>query len=435
MIEQQKSSAYWQGLVRSNPALIRLTTPRLTPYIPYPPEPKQAAFLLLDCREALYGGAAGGGKSFALLMAALQYVDVPGYAALILRRTYKDLSLPGALMDVAAEWLAPTDAHWNDQEKTWWFPSGASLTFGYLQTEKDKYQYQGAGFQFIAFDELSQFTRTQYTYLFSRLRRRVGLPVPVRMRAGSNPGGAGHEWVKQRFFVEGQAKGRKFIPAKLDDNPHLDREAYIESLGELDSVTRTRLLEGNWDISEGGSKFRREWFTIVPTAPSGLRQVRYWDLAGTEPSAAYPDPDWTAGLKLGKSAAGVYYIQDVRRVRRTPGQVEQLIRQTAELDGRDVPIVIEQEGGASGKAVIEHYRRRVLDGWRVSGRHPTGDKVTRAMRVSARAEAGDICLVQGAWISPFLDELEMFPEGAHDDQVDTLEGAYDALTSQGVGFA
>ena len=139
--------------------LKRILTPRLTKYIPHLPTSKQTAFLLLQGREALYGGAAGGGKSDALLMAALQYVDIPGYAAILFRRTFRDLALPGALMTRAESWLTGTDARWNDEEKTWHFPSGATITFGYLEAEKDKFRYQSAEFQFIGFGIISN-TRT-----------------------------------------------------------------------------------------------------------------------------------------------------------------------------------------------------------------------------------------------------------------------------------
>lgn len=204
-------------------------------------------------------------NSDALLMAALLFVDVPGYAALILRRTYADLALPGAIMDRAAEWFRPTVAHWQDDTKTWIFPSSATITFGYLQTEADKYRYQGAEFQFVGYDELPQFTETQYTYLLSRLRRLSASPVPLRQRGAGNPGGIGHEWVKARFIDT--TTGRPFIPAKLIDNPHLDQVAYRESLAGLDDVTRAQLEDGNWDVQPSGGYFQRSWFTIVDALP------------------------------------------------------------------------------------------------------------------------------------------------------------------------
>lgn len=392
------------------------------PWIPHEPTPKQAEFLLMPTREAFYGGAAGGGKSDALLMAALQYVDVPGYAAILFRRTYADLALPGALMDRAHEWLSGTEAKWNEREKTWTFPSSATLTFGYLEHEKDKYRYQSAEFQYIGFDELTQFTESQYLYLFSRLRRLKNSRVPLRMRSASNPGGVGHEWVKQRFLVE---RPHLFVSAKLDDNPYLDREAYLESLKELDPVTKLQLIEGDWSARPAGSKFRREWFEIVESVPADARRVRYWDLAATEPKPG-KDPDWTCGVKMAEKD-GIFYIEDVKRVRQTPRFVEALIKQTAELDGRAVEIWMEQEPGSSGVNTIDYYRRQVLVGFAFRGNKTTGSKEIRANPFSAAAEAGNVKLVRGPWISEFLDELEAFPGASHDDQVDAASGAYEKL--------
>ena len=223
-------------------------------FCPHEPTPRQAEFLKLDCLEALYGGAAGGGKSDALLMAALQYVSVPNYAALVLRRTYADLSLPGAIMDRAKEWLIPRGIDWNDKEKRFTFPSGATLTFGYLDTSRDRFRYQGAELQFIGLDELTQWGETDYRYLLSRLRRLEGSQIPIRARAASNPGGQGHAWVKKRFVDPGS--GRAFVPATLNDNPHLDAVAYRASLAQLDSQTRRQLEHGEWVQDASGLVYR-----------------------------------------------------------------------------------------------------------------------------------------------------------------------------------
>ena len=238
------------------------------PFCPQTPTERQREFLALDCQEALFGGQAGGGKSSCLLMAALQYVEEPGYSALMLRRTYADLSLPGALMDRAAEWLRPTAAKWHEAEKTWVFPSGATLTFGYLENESSRYRYQGSELQAIFFDELTQFSEASYRYLFSRLRRSVTSKVPIRMRAASNPGGVGHDWVKQRFLTDAAAAGRVFVPARLADNPYLDVEEYTQALNQLDPVTRRQLLEGDWDVRPEGKLFVRQWFQIVEAGPA-----------------------------------------------------------------------------------------------------------------------------------------------------------------------
>lgn len=130
-------------------ALQKLLTPRLTKYIPFEPTSKQKAFLLMNqTKEILYGGSAGGGKSVAQLMAALQFVDMPGYSAILFRRTYADLSLPGALIDMSKQWLMPfvesKEVKWSEKDKQYTFPSGASLNFGYLESDNDCFRYQGA---------------------------------------------------------------------------------------------------------------------------------------------------------------------------------------------------------------------------------------------------------------------------------------------------
>jgi hypothetical protein len=248
-------------------------------WCPHEPHPKQRAFLSCEAFEAFYGGAAGGGKSDALLMAALQFAHVPGYAALILRRTFPDLNKPGAIMDRAKEWLIAQGVEWNAVERRFRFPSGATISFGYLDTDKDKYQYQGAELQFVGFDEVTQIPEPWYLYLLSRIRRRVGVEVPLRARTAGNPGGIGHAWVKRRF-VDSVDDSRAFIPAKLEDNPSLDHDEYARTLSLLDPITRRQLLEGVWVQDGSGLVYRqyREDRNTVDVAPADLR----WRVMGID---------------------------------------------------------------------------------------------------------------------------------------------------------
>jgi len=418
-----------------------LLDPVMSRYVPHQPHAKQAAFLspIVNARrEVLYGGAAGGGKTDALLMAALQYVDVPGYSGVLVRQTYPMLDQPGGIIPRSKEWLAPTDAIWNQQRHEWSFPSGATIVFRHLADEQAVRDYQGGEYDFIGVDELTDFAEQQYRFLFSRQRRLVAGPdVPLRMRATANPIGPGKRWVRQRFLVEGLAAGRLFIPARLEDNPALDQESYDLSLRELGSVRYAQLRHGDWEVEEEGRTFRREWFDAVKPkiVPANCRRVRFWDLAATETpkgtaARRMGDPDWTAGLLLARATSGTYYVEDVRRARVSAAKVEALILQTAEADGKAVPIRMEQEGGASGVSLISHYRRHVLDGYDFRGIPSTGSKEVRAAPVAARAEQGEVALVEGRWNREFLDELAEFPDGVHDDQVDALSGAFGWLAGR-----
>jgi len=242
-------------------------------YCPHTPTEKQQAFLDLDCLEALYGGAAGPGKTDALLMSALKYVHVPGYSALILRRDFPRLAMAGAIMDRAIEWLSMwrSTIAWSSSAKTFRFPSGAVLTFGYIDSPEDRYRYASAEFQFIGWDELTEFRLSSsesnpYTFMFSRLRKTADLDVPLRVRAASNPGNIGHDFVKRRFisdealetlraggtgvFYADEAQERAFVPALLKDNPFINRAEYERGLQHLPPVTRARLLAGDWSVIE-----------------------------------------------------------------------------------------------------------------------------------------------------------------------------------------
>lgn len=410
-------------------------------FTPHVATARQQAFLALSCREALYGGAAGGGKSDALLMAALEHVTVPNYSALILRRTFADLNKPGSLIPRSHDWLAGK-AHWDGQNKAWRFASGAVLTFGYLETELDKYQYQSAEYQFIGFDELTQFSESQYTYLFSRLRRSSSSEVPLRMRSASNPGGVGHDWVRERFIPDGvtaaDADGifqvdeqRAFVPASLDDNPYIDREEYVGSLMELDPTTRAQLLRGDWSARASGGYFKREHWRYADVAPVGLQYLRFWDFAATDPKPGR-DPDWLAGALVGRDeATGRTYIADMVRFRGTPSAVEQVIRQTAESDGEEVAIWFEEEPGSQGRMLTDAYQRTILAAYDVNVLRAStrGSKTALAGPLASQVEAGNVTLVRGSWNKAFIEEADAFPTpDVHDDQVDAASSAYYVLT-------
>lgn len=397
---------------------------------------KQTEFLYyVDKKEGFYGGAAGGGKSSALLMEALRFVDVENYAALLLRRTYPQLAMPEALLDRAKEWLTVTEAKWSEKTKTWTFPSGATLSFGYLQYEGDKYQYQSAAFQFIGFDELTQFTESQYTYLFSRLRKLEDVKIPLRMRSASNPGNIGHEWVKQRFITPSKEElaehGRFFVPALLEDNPYLDRLSYEENLKELDTVTYEQLRHGNWDIAIRGELFNRTMFDLIEKADirKESNRVRYWDLAATEAKEG-ADPDYTVGALMIETN-GIYDVADIRRVRKHPSEVEALVKHTAAMDGVKTDIYMEEEPGSAGKSLINHYARNVLRGYNFRGHKETGSKPLRARPFAAAAANHLVRVVNAPWTNDMLSELEVFPTpSVHDDIVDALSGAYSVLSSR-----
>lgn len=415
--------------------LQKLLTPRLTKYIPFNPTPKQRAFLLTnDCKEVFYGGAAGGGKSVAQLMGALQFVDVPGYSAILFRRTYADLSLPGALIDMSKQWLMPFvtsgEVKWSEKEKKYTFPSGATLSFGYLESENDCYRYQGAEFQYIGMDEVTHIAPSNYRYMFSRLRKVKTLHVPLRFRATANPGGQYGDYYYQRFFKEGKENGRIFIGAGLKDNPYLDAEQYKEALQELDPVTREQLLNGNWEIRESGNIFNRHWFNIVSSMgiPKMARHVRFWDLASTDPSKRKNknkrDPDYSVGFKLA-TYQGMFWIEDIIHVQKTPFDVEELAKQTAEEDGYGCLIRMEKEPGSSGDYTIDHFARMVFPGFNFQGITSTGSKIDRSRSASAAAQAGKILVSDKCRnINVFFDEADVFPYGSHDDIIDGLSGSF-----------
>ena len=362
-----------------------------------------------------------------------------------MRQTFPQLSGPDGFIDRTTEWLHESGATYNVTNKRWSFPSGATLTLGHCERDEDRYNFQSFAYQFVGVDELTQWpTDRVYLYVgFSRVRKPNPDPslkacpscgmtvadVPLRVRAATNPGGRGNDWVYERFVIN-NASERKFMPARISDNPSLDREAYVQSLQELDAVERARLLDGNWEVTEKGGMFEEDWFDLVLDVPNAdsMRKVRFWDLAATA-DAKGKNPDWTVGALVGVSD-GRYYILDIQRLRGTPGEVERRIKMTAEMDDTKTQIMMEQEPGASGVNTIDYYARHALVGYPFKGIRSSGSKEERARVFSSACEMGNVKVKRERWTKELVDECVQFPKGSHDDQVDAVAGAINNLNTK-----
>lgn len=432
------------------------------------PQPgPQEAFLASSADIAIYGGAAFGGKTFALLLEAVRHTDNGGFGGVIFRRTTKQVTAEGGLWDTSEQIYPDLGAKPNLSRLQWQFPSGAALTFAHLEHEKNKLDWQGSQIAFIGFDEMTHFTAGQFWYLLSRNRSTSGVRPYIRGTCNPDPDSFVAEliawWIDDktglaipersgviRWFIRrnntliwadsaeelkgkypgAEPKSLTFIASSFADNKiGLERDpGYLANLEALPAVERERLKMGNWKVRPAsGSYFKRGYFQIVDAAPAGAQRIRYWDRAGTEPSEANPDPDYTAGLRLALDDDGTYYVEHVERFRATPGKVLKRIKAIAEQDSKSIAVGIEQDPGQAGKFEASTYVS-LLAGYIVIAVPPQGDKETRASPASVQAEHGKIKLVRGPWNDEFLDELENFPKGAHDDQVDALSGAFNQLT-------
>lgn len=408
------------------------------------------------------GGAAGGGKSYALLLQALWHHDAPGFTGVLFRKTSKQARNVGGLWQSTHEIYLDFGGVAKETTLEWEFPSGAKIAIGHLDHETDKYNWQGASVCFFGFDELTHFSWGQFVYMMSRNRSTCGVTPYIRGTCNPDP----DSWVRRfidwwidpdtgyaipersgkvRWFIvqgddtiwaaskeelknkypESLPKSVSFISASVYDNKILMEKdpAYLANLQALPRYEREQLLHGNWNIRPtSGLFFQRSHFEVMPFLPKNLQFARYWDRAATKKTETN-DPDYTVGVKLAKDKDGVFYVVDMVRIQESPLQVQTAIKNCATQDGHSCRIGLEQDPGQAGVSEVD-LLIRMLAGYTAIAYKATKDKISRASPVSAQAEAGNIKVLKAHWNEDFFRELENFPEGYHDDIVDALSGAF-----------
>lgn len=440
------------------------------------PQPgPQERFLASEADIAIFGGAAGSGKSWALLLETLRHVKNPRFASAYFRRNTTQIKNPGGLWDQSMR-LYPFTGGVPNHTLEWRWPDGGRVKFGHLEHEVSKLDWHGAELPLICFDELCTFTSGQFWYLLSRNRsmsgvkgyvrctcnpdadswvaeliswwidQNTGFPIPwrsgvlrwfVRIDDRLEWGDSAAEM--QQRFPDSVPKSLTFIGATLADNPALMAAdpGYRANLMAMQLVERERLLHGNWKIRPAaGLYFRRDWCPVVDAAPAVMTVKRGWDLAATASTGAN-DPDWTCGVKMGRTPAGHYYVLDARWMRGNPGEVRRFIGNVASEDTDSVHIQLPQDPGSAGKDQVTSIIAG-LPGFVVRFATNNGDKITRFSPFSTQAEAGNVFIVRGAWNERFLSELEAFPEARHDDCPDATASVFKSLTAYfvtiGTGF-
>lgn len=433
------------------------------------PQPRQELFLATSADIAIYGGAAGGGKTWSLLLEPLRHKDTKGFGAVVFRRSIPEITKEGGVWDEARHIYPLLDATPNKNDHSYTFPgSGSRITFGHLQYDDTVEEWKSSQIPLIEFDQLETFTEHQFFYMLSRNRSVCGVRPYVRATCNPEPGWLAKLlawWIGEdgyaitdrsgvvRWMVRendktywasapqeliadhptSTPKSVTFILSTIFDNQILlDKDpGYLANLQALSYVDRERLLGdakrgGNWRVQPSAGKvFNRSWFEIVDAVPAGMRFVRFWDLAATEKKIA----DFTAGVKMGY-VGGRIYVLDCIAQQIDPAHTDSLMDNIASQDKRECAVRWEQEGGASGKRDTHNIVTRMV-GYDARGIPPQGDKLTRAKALAAQSLAGNVKLLRGAWNDEWLDHMHGQPELPHDDIMDASSGAFNELTGMG----
>lgn len=441
-------------------------------------------FLYSNADIGIFGGSAGCGKSFCLLMEPLLYIrEVAGFGVVAFRRTTPQLRGEGGLWDTSCQIYPYLDAIPREADLEWIFPPHRNrIKMAHLEHDRNRFDWDSTQIPLILFDQLEGFTETQFWHLVGRNRSTCG--VRPYIRATCNPIASGwlHDlvcsywvgedgyplpersgvlrwmvrlgdemlWGDTRAGIIAEVHERygiperqiyplsvTFVPGLPTDNKILMEKdpAYIAKLHALPRIERERLLMGNWNVIAGaGDYFQRAWCGEPLEKPpeEAKSRVRSWDLASVRPSEANRDPDWTVGALLARTGK-ITVIEHAIRRRDTPGAIKDLIVRTAHQDrenyGRQVKIRLAQDPGQAGKAQIADLVE-ALDGFTVMTPRETGDKETRAGPFSSAAEHGLVKYVRGPWNDAYLNELEMFPRGKHDDDMDATSGGFNVLAGK-----
>jgi predicted phage terminase large subunit-like protein len=382
-----------------------------------PIHPVQAAFLESSALIRLFCGGRGSGKTWIGAIDMLRGIE-PGYEYGVMAPDYtmlSDIDIP-ELRKAAERMSIPIRFHPGSMT----LETGAALIHCRSLDNPDK--VRGHSWRRAWIDEGSIVPREAFDIVIGCLRSDG---EQGKLSITATPKGRQH-WTydltkrqQVECFFAGSASN-PFLPA-----------SYVDLLrSQYGTMYAQQEIEGQF-VDFSGGMFHRDWFKIVSAVPARLDHIcRFWDMASTEKSKKNNDPDYTVGAKIGH-ADGVWYILDVVRGQWSPGTCEEILRQTAVLDGSHTAIRMEQEAGASGKAMIAHYAKNVFVGFDFRGVSPTGSKELRAQPLSAAAEAGNVRVLSAPWNAAMLDELELFgADCPHDDQVDSLSGAFSCIAER-----